>query len=156
MPDQINPNGALFGGVLMSWMDKVAYMAAQRHSGKRHVVTAGIDRIEFGAPIHMGDQVVLSAAVDFVGRTSMEVGVRVEVEDPCTSRRKFVASAFLTFVALDEEGRPAPVPRLVPETEDELDRYDEARIRVRFRDRLRQWMRQRFSRKAAGVIPGFV
>lgn len=133
MPEQINPNGSLFGGVMMSWMDKVAYMAAQLHSGRPHTVTVCIDQIEFLSPVKSGDHVILTAQVDFAGRSSMEIKVEAEREDPFSLLRSLVATANLTFVALDESGRPAPVPELDPKTPEECARFRQIQEKVRLR-----------------------
>jgi acyl-CoA hydrolase len=97
------------------------------------VVTASIDRVDFREPIHLGDLVIMKASVNYAGRSSMEVGVRVEAEDLMTGRRRHTNSCYLTFVAVDRNGRPIEVPQLVPETEDELRRYGAAQQRRRRR-----------------------
>ena len=132
MPQDANNMGHVFGGVILSMMDKCAAIAAFRHS-RASVVTASIDRVEFREPIHLGDLVVMKSSVNFVGRTSMEVGVRVEAEDLLTGRRRHTNSCYLTFVAVDRNGRPIEVPELKPETEAELRRYAAAQERRRRR-----------------------
>ena len=99
----------VFGGVILSMMDKCAAIAAFRHS-RASVVTASIDRVDFREPIYLGDLVVMKASVNFAGRSSMEVGVRVEAEDLLTGRRRHTNSCYLTFVAVDSNGRPIEVP----------------------------------------------
>jgi acyl-CoA hydrolase len=113
-------------------MDKCAAIAAFRHS-RNSVVTASIDRVDFREPIHLGDLVIMKASVNYAGRSSMEVGVRVEAEDLLTGRRRHTNSCYLTFVAVDRNGRPIEVAELVPETEDELRRYGAAQERRRRR-----------------------
>jgi len=140
MPDQANPYGTAFGGAIVAWIDMVASMAAQRHCGKE-VVTASIDSLNFKEPINIGDHVVLKASVNYVGRTSMEVGVQVSREDPYTGQKITATTAHLTFVALDKDKKPSPVPRLIPETEDEKRRYANAEIRVKNRKELLRKMR---------------
>ena len=140
MPDQANPHGTAFGGAIVAWIDMVASMAAQRHCGKE-VVTASIDSLNFKEPIHIGEHVVLKASVNYVGRTSMEVGVQVSREDPYTGRKTVATTAHLTFVALDKGKKPSVVPRLVPETEDEKRRCANAEIRVKNRKELLRKMR---------------
>jgi len=135
MPHQANPAGTVFGGVIMSWIDMVASMAAQRHCSKQ-VVTASIDSIWFRKPINIGDHVVLKAAVNHVGKTSMEVGVQVIKENPDTQNQTIATTAHLTFVALDKNGKPAPVPPLQPQTPDEKRRYENAKLRVKTRKQL--------------------
>ncbi len=141
MPDQANPHGTAFGGVIMAWMDMIASMAAQRHCGKE-VVTAGIDSIMFKEPINVGDHVVLKASVNYAGRTSMEIGVRVIRENPYTNTQIIATTAHLTFVALDDNKRPTAVPAILPETTDEKRRYENAQIRVRNRKELLKKIKQ--------------
>jgi len=135
MPHQANPYGTVFGGVIMAWIDMVAAMAAQRHCGKE-VVTAGIDSLAFKEPINIGDHVVLRASVNYVSRSSMEVGVQVAREDPYTNRQVVATTAHLTFVALDANKKPTPVPPVLPKTEQEKRRYENARLRVKARKAL--------------------
>ncbi len=137
MPHQANPYGTAFGGVIMAWIDMIAAMAAQRHCG-REVVTASIDSVSFKEPIRVGDQVVLKACVNYAGKTSMEVGVRVMREDYIGGSEKAVitTTAHLTFVALDENKKPTPVLPIVPETPLEKKRYKNAQLRVRVRKEL--------------------
>jgi acyl-CoA hydrolase len=118
-------------------MDKCAAIAALRHS-RTNVVTASIDRVDFREPIHLGDLVVMQASVNYVGRSSMEVGVRVEAEDLVTGNRRHTNSCYLTFVAVDRNGRPIEVPELIPETDDELRRNAAAVQRRRRRIEERQ------------------
>ncbi|MEO7082917.1 MAG: acyl-CoA thioesterase [Gemmatimonadaceae bacterium] len=132
MPQHSNNLGNVFGGVVLSMMDKTAAIAAFRHC-RHNVVTASIDRVDFREPIHLGDLVVMKASVNFVGRSSMEVGVRVEAEDLLTGRRRHTNSCYLTFVAVDPSGRPIEVPELLPETEDEWRRHAAAKERRRRR-----------------------
>ncbi len=135
MPHQANPQGTAFGGVIVAWIDMVAAMAAQRHCGKE-VVTAGIDSLAFKEPIRIGDHVALRATVNFVSRSSMEVGVQVVREDPYTGQNVIATTAHLTFVALDENKKPTPAPPIIPETEQEKQRYENAKIRVQARKEL--------------------
>jgi acyl-CoA hydrolase len=128
MPQDANNLGHIFGGVILSLMDKTAAICAFRHS-RASVVTASIDRVDFREPIHLGDLVILKASVNYVGRTSMEVGVRVEAEELLTGRRRHTNSCYLTFVAVDRAGRPVAVPGLIPETPDEKRRFEAARER---------------------------
>ena len=140
MPQQANPQGTAFGGAIVAWIDMVAAMAAQRHCGKE-VVTASIDSIIFREPIRIGDQVCLKASVNYVGRTSMEVGVQVTREDPYGGNSVIATTAHLAFVALDENKKPTPVPPLLPETQAEKRRYENAKLRVQARKALLQKMR---------------
>ncbi len=134
MPPQANPQGTAFGGAVVGWIDMTAAMAAQRHCG-REVVTAGIDSLVFRQPIRIGDHVILKAAVNYVSRSSMEVGVQVIRENPYTGERIIATTAHLTLVALDEDKRPTPAPPLRPETPEEKRRYEDARRRVEDRKR---------------------
>lgn len=137
MPEHANILGHVFGGVILSMMDKVAAVAAIRHA-RSACVTVSIDRVDFKEPIHLGDLVLMYSSVNFVGRTSMEVGVRVEAEDMISGRRRHTNSCYLTFVAVDRNGRPVEVPELVPQTPDETRRYEAARERRRRRLEERQ------------------
>ena len=137
-PTHTNALGSIFGGVIMSWVDICAAIAAQRHSG-RPVVTASIDALNFVAPVYKGWIVNLKASVNFVSRSSMEVGVRVDAENPIEKRMLHTASAYLTFVALDENGKPTPVPGLKCETPEQVRRFKAAeqrrQSRLDFRNR---------------------
>jgi acyl-CoA hydrolase len=132
MPQNANNLGHVFGGVVLSMMDKTAAIAAIRHA-RAPCVTASIDRVDFREPIHVGDLVIMKASVNFAGRTSMEVGVRVEAEDLISGRRRHTNSCYLTFVAIDRNGRPLPVAPLVTETPIEVQREQRAADRRRRR-----------------------
>ncbi len=132
MPHQANNLGHVFGGEMLAMMDKTAAVAALRHC-RTTVVTASIDRVDFREPIHVGELVVMKASVNYVGRTSMEVGVRVEAEDLLSGRRRHTNSCYLTFVAVDRSGRPVAVPSLIPETPDEKRRHEAAKRRRQVR-----------------------
>jgi len=137
MPQQANPQGTAFGGAIMGWIDMVAAMAAERHC-RTEVVTAGIDSMSFKEPVRIGDHVVLEASVNYVSRSSMEVGVRVTREDPGTGEKAVATTAHLTMVALDENKRPTSAPPIVPETSEEKRRYENAKQRVRERKERRK------------------
>ena len=137
MPGQTNSLGTVFGGQVMSWIDVCAAVSAQRFS-RSNVVTASMDQLHFMAPITKGDVVVLQAQVNWAGRTSMEVGVRVEREDPHTGERTHTATAYLTFVALDKYGQKRAVPALLCQTDHEKRREQEAQERRAQRLTLRQ------------------
>jgi acyl-CoA hydrolase len=132
-PTDANSAGFVHGGVVMKLCDEVAGLAGVRHSGGR-VVTAGMDRMTFNEPIHVGELLTLRASVNAAWRTSMEIGVRVEAERPSTGSVRHTNSAYLTMVAVDDEGRPRPVPPLLVET-DEQDRRERA-AQTRRRNRL--------------------
>jgi acyl-CoA hydrolase len=123
-----NNGGNVHGGVIMYLCDEVAGIAAVRHSGCR-VVTVAMDRMTFLEPVYVGHLLTLKATVNAAWRTSMEVGVRVEAEDIRSGEVAPTSTAYLTMVALDEEGRPTPVPPLAPETPDEERRAREAQLR---------------------------
>lgn len=123
-----NLSGNVHGGVVMKLVDTAAGLSAIKHAHGR-VVTVSMDEMSFIEPVFLTDVVTLTAQVNDVGRTSMEVGVRVEAENTVTGARRHVSSAYLVFVALDEEGKPRPVPRLEPETDEERRRREEAKIR---------------------------
>jgi acyl-CoA hydrolase len=123
-----NMAGNVHGGVIMHLCDEVAGIAAVRHSGLR-VVTAAMDRMTFLHPVYVGNLVTVSATVNAAWRSSMEVGVRVEAENVRTGELTHTSTAYLTMVALDEEGRPATVPAIAPETPDEQRRAREAQLR---------------------------
>jgi acyl-CoA hydrolase len=132
MPQDANVLGHVFGGAILSMMDKTAAVAAIRHA-RSTCVTVSVDRVDFREPIHVGDLVVMKASVNYVGRTSMEVGVRVEAEDLISGSRRHTNSCYVTFVAVDRNGRPIEVPLVVPETEGEKRRYEAAIERRRRR-----------------------
>lgn len=145
MPGHANNLGHVFGGVVLGLMDKTAAVAAIRHA-RASCVTASIDRVDFREPIHLGDLVVLKASVNYVGRTSMEIGVRVEAEDLQTGLRRHTNSCYMTFVAVDRNGRPIGVPDLRPETPDETRRYQAAveRRRRRLEEREQEKMTREY------------
>ena len=125
LPNDANPLNALLGGRLMHWIDMAAAMAAHRHS-RQYVVTASIDHLDFLVPVRVGDIVILRSSVNRVYHTSMEVGVKVWVENYHTESNQHVSSAYLTFVAVDATGRRLPVAPVIPETDEEKRRYEDA------------------------------
>jgi acyl-CoA hydrolase len=125
LPNDTNPLGFLLGGRLMHWIDLAGALAAHRHS-RSYAVTASIDHMDFLTPVHVGDLVVLRSSVNRVFTTSMEVGVQVIVENFLLEECKHVSSAYLTFVAVDKEGHHVKVPPVIPETDDQLRRYEDA------------------------------
>ena len=132
LPNDTNPLGNVLGGRVMHWIDMIAAVVAYRHS-KRPVVTASMERLEFLSPIRLGQIAILKAAMNYVGKTSMEVGVEVYAEDPMTGKRHPTSSAILTYVALDDFGKPTPVPPLRAETPEEKRRYQQGEKRYRKR-----------------------
>jgi len=135
MPQHVNHMGNVFGGVILAMVDRVAGVAAMRHSG-RPCVTASIDRVDFREPIYSGELVTCHAQVNYVGRTSMEVGVRVDAEDLLTGKVRHTNLCYLTFVAIDEKGRPVAVPPLLLEGEEEWLRFHEGERRREVREAL--------------------
>ena len=135
LPQDANPHGSVLGGRVMHLIDMAAAMAALRHA-RNTVITAAVDSLSFLNPILVGQFILLRASVNRVFTTSMEVGVRVLSENPITGEQLHTSSAYLTFVAIDEEGRPTSVIPVIPETEEEKRRYREAgeRREVRLAD----------------------
>ncbi len=134
-----NLAGNVHGGVIMRNIDIAAGIVASRHA-TGNTVTASIDRIDFHSPVFIGDLLRLKAGLNLVGKTSMEVGVRVEAENFITGEMRHTASAYLTFVFLDSHGKPATVPPLLIESEDEIRRNGEAKIRrgARLKEKMRE------------------
>jgi acyl-CoA hydrolase len=150
IPQDANPAGNVHGGVVVKIIDEAAGVVAARHA-RTNVVTASIDRMDFHTPVLVGDLLFFKASLNYVGRTSMEIGVRVEAENLITGEVRRAASAYLTFVALDREGRPVPVPPLILETDEERRRNSDARAR---RDaRLAEAKRKEDCRKRPGGCP---
>ena len=137
LPEDTNPAGNVHGGTIMKLVDNAAFVAASRHC-RRNVVTVSMDSMSFHSPVYLGDLLFLKASVNMTGRSSMEVGVKVESEDTLTGEVRHTGSAYLTFVALDHRGRPAPVPPIIPETPDEKRRYKEACERAAQRKKIRR------------------
>jgi len=135
MPDDANPWGYVHGGTIMKMVDEAAGSAAIRHTRMR-VSTAAVDYMSFLHPVHVGDLVTVKAAVNDVGRTSMEVGVRVETENMLTGEVVHTSSCYLVMVALDDAGLPAPVPMVVAESPEQRRRMESAKIRRKRRRQL--------------------
>ena len=127
-PESANPAGNVHGGDIMKLIDTAGGVAATRHA-RAYVVTASIDRMSFHHPVFVGEFLTMKASVNFVGRTSMEVGVRVEAENAITGEKRHTASAYLTYVALGQNRRPIPLPPLLLETEEDRHRNAEASAR---------------------------
>ena len=132
IPEDANPAGNVHGGVIMKLIDTTAGVVAVRHA-RCNAVTASIDRLDFHNPVFVGNLVFFKGSLNMVGKTSMEVGVRVEAENVITGEVRHTASAYLTFVALDTQGKPSPVPPLLFETEEEVRRNREALVRRQIR-----------------------
>lgn len=147
-PNDLNANDTVFGGLIMAQMDRFAAVTADRHAGGV-CVTVGIDAVHFIAPARRGDVLIFNAAVNRAWNTSMEVGCKVEAERIGGGERRHILSAYLTFVAQDEHGRPRRVPEVLPETKHERQRYDEAQLRRELRLRHAEDLKQ--LRVAAGL-----
>ena len=132
MPTDANVLGNVFGGAIMRYMDEVAAIVAWKHAGT-NAVTASIDRMNFYAPVYVGNILVLKASVNYVGRTSMEVGVRIEAQAK-SGKTTHTGSCYLTYVAIDSKGRPTRIPKLMPQTQDEKRRFKQALARRKLRE----------------------
>lgn len=135
MPDETNPAGTIHGGNMLKHIDNAGSIAAQRHA-RRTVVTASLERMDFLTPVRPGELMILKASLNLAGTTSMEVGVRVEAEDLFTGDVRHAATCYLTFVALDSDGKPCAVPPLILVTEEDERRYCKALERKKLRKRL--------------------
>lgn len=144
-PERANFTGHVHGGHIMLLADRVAYACAARYSGK-NVVTVSIDEIIFKEPIHIGELITFYASVNHVGKTSMEIGIRITAENLKTGQVRHTNSCYITMVAIDEHGKPTAVPPLALENDTEKRRYKEAEIRKK----LRQEMRQKFAELKKG------
>ena len=132
MPPDENARGHVFGGTILAMMDKAAAVCAMRHA-RSPCVTVSVDRVDFREPIRVGELVVMKASINHVGRTSMEIGIRIEAENMLTGKRRHTNSCYTTFVAIDSEGKPVEVPSLVTETPEQARRFDAAAIERRRR-----------------------
>ncbi len=155
LPEDANPAGNVHGGVVLKQIDLAGAVCAMRHARGHSVVTASIDRMEFRAPAHVGELLVLHASVNLASGHSMEVGVRVEAEDLLTGDVRHVASAYLTFVPMDAQRKPAPVPPLILETPTQRRRNEEAKRRreMRKEERLRERMAQETMQRTLSECP---
>jgi acyl-CoA hydrolase len=133
LPDDANPAGNVHGGTIMKLIDDAAGAVAIRHA-RSNVVTASIDRLDFHEPVFVGDLLMLKASINFTGRSSMEIGVRVEAEDMRTGKVRHTSSAYLTFVGLDDDGKPKVIPQLAHETDEERRRSKAAKERRQARN----------------------
>ena len=128
LPNDTNNLGNVFGGKVMQYMDLCAAMSAYKFA-RTAVVTASVDRLDFLAPATVGDMLILKSSVNYAHKTSMEIGVRIDAENVKTGQRKHTASAYLTFVSLDEDGKPQKISDIIPESKDEKRRYQEGKER---------------------------
>lgn len=141
LPNDANPLGNLLGGRLMHLIDVAGALACHRHA-RSYVVTASTDHLDFLAPVHVGDLLILRSSVNRAFHTSMEVGVKVWVENYIAGTKRHVSSAYLTFVAVDRQGRHTPVPQVIPETAEEKRRYEDAGRRRELRQAEQERKRQ--------------
>jgi acyl-CoA hydrolase len=125
MPQHANIMGNVFGGVILALVDRVAAVCAIRHA-RRQCVTVSVDKVDFREPIHVGELVTAYARVNFAGHTSMEVGVKIIAENVLSGEKRHTNSCYVTYVALDENGQPTPVPPIAPQTPEEKHRYERA------------------------------
>jgi len=132
MPMDANNSGNVFGGAILRLIDEVGSVVALKHA-RTNVVTASVDRMDFYSPVYIGDMLRLNASINFVHRTSMEVGVRVEAENPFTGEVRHTGTSFLTYVGLDQKRKPTPVPALKLETDEDKRRWAEAQERRKAR-----------------------
>lgn len=128
LPAHTNAIGTIFGGQIMAWIDTAAAICSFRHSRKM-CVTASMDALNFISPVKQGDIVILQANVNYTGRSSMEIGVKVTSENPITGEKKKTARAYLTFVALDDKGKPVEIAQILPQNEQEKTWYQEGKER---------------------------
>lgn len=128
LPPDTNHHGTAFGGIIMQWMDIAAGIAAARHC-RTPVVTVAVDDLLFARPIRVGDVVIIKGCVNYAGKTSMEVGIRVDREDAKSREPEHCLTGYFTFVAIDQDGQPVAVPQVVPDTPTEKRRYEAARVR---------------------------
>lgn len=128
LPQHANMAGFVYGGTILFVADSVAYVCAARHAGA-NCVTASVDKVDFREPIRIGEFVTFLASVNYTGRASMEIGIKIYAEDFKTSVKRHTNSCYFTMVHLDDAGRPKEVPRIVPETDDERRRYADAKKR---------------------------
>ncbi|OIO36109.1 MAG: acyl-CoA thioesterase [Candidatus Omnitrophica bacterium CG1_02_46_14] len=128
MPQHENFGGTIYGGAILSIADSVAYVCAARHAGP-HCVTVSVDRVDFHEPIRVGELLTFLASINYVGHSSMEVGIKIVSENLKNGAKRHTNSCYFTLVYLDDQGRPKEVPRLVPETADEKRRFEAGRKR---------------------------
>lgn len=140
MPTDANVLGNVFGGAIMRYMDEVAAIVAWKHAGT-NAVTASIDRMNFFEPVYVGNVLVMKASVNYVGHTSMEVGVRIEAQDRESGKTVHTGSCYLTYVAIDSRGRPIPIPKILPQTAEEKRRFKQAMARRKLREAEKEALR---------------
>lgn len=140
-PDMANFSGNVHGGIILKFLDQVAYACASRYAGA-YVVTLSVDQVTFRQPIHVGELVTFYAAVNYTGRTSMEIGIKVVTEDIRGRTVRHTNSCYFTMVAVDENGQPIPVPSLTPQNGEERNRFEAAKLRRELRQEMERRHRQ--------------
>ncbi|MCK9508116.1 MAG: acyl-CoA thioesterase [Pigmentiphaga sp.] len=140
-PDMANFSGNVHGGIILKFLDQVAYACASRYAGA-YVVTLSVDQVTFRQPIHVGELVTFYAAVNYTGRTSMEIGIKVVTEDIRGRTVRHTNSCYFTMVAVDEQGQPIPVPSLTPQNDEERNRFEAAKLRRELRQEMERRHRQ--------------
>ncbi|MDQ3867993.1 MAG: acyl-CoA thioesterase [Thermoproteota archaeon] len=130
LPSDANPKGNVFGGVILKYVDLIAGLVAKRHSGRANIVTASIDRMTFLKPVFIGNALILSARLNYVRKSSMEVEVTVVSEDLDDSTKTHAGTAFVTMVALDKYGKPMEVPQIILESEEDKKHFSEGESRM--------------------------
>ncbi len=136
-PDKANFSGNVHGGTLLKYLDEVAYACASRYAGS-YVVTLSVDQVMFRRPVHVGELVTFHASVNYTGRSSMEIGIKVTCENIQTRATRHSNSCYFTMVALDAQGKPQAVPALIPENDLERRRFEAARLRRQLREEMQQ------------------
>ena len=136
-PDKANFSGNVHGGTLLKYLDEVAYACASRYAGS-YVVTLSVDQVMFRRPVHVGELVTFHASVNYTGRSSMEIGIKVTCENIQTRAKRHSNSCYFTMVALDAQGKPQAVPALIPENDLERRRFEAARLRRQLREEMQQ------------------
>ena len=134
-PNFVNEAGTVFGGAILATADNVAYVCAARHAGP-NCVTVSVDQVDFREPIYIGELVTFMASVNYIGRTSMEIGIKIFAEDLSTGKKRHTNSCYFTMVALNEFGKPTEVPQIIPESPIEKRRMEEGHIRREFAKQL--------------------
>ena len=140
-PDMANFSGNVHGGIILKFLDQVAYACESRYAGA-YVVTLSVDQVTFRQPIHVGELVTFYAAVNYTGRTSMEIGIKVVTEDIRGRTVRHTNSCYFTMVAVDEQGQPIPVPSLTPQNDEERNRFEAAKLRRELRQEMERRHRQ--------------
>jgi uncharacterized protein (TIGR00369 family) len=157
IPSYANFGGKIHGGIILSLIDKVAYACASKHSGM-YCVTVSVDNVDFLQPVDVGELVHLSASVNYVGNTSVVVGIKVEAENIKTGARKFTNSSYVTMVAKDDDNKPATVPTLILENEEEVRRFVKAQFRKELKSNFRRQIKEAEStitfEKALSLLDG--